>query len=90
MAAKTTKTLTLEQFKSVSGISTIEVFKAKETGKLYACDKATGEFLGMIAKDTDLTKPLMVFFMREDVDGKDTQEWLFFANGEPKEAIATL
>ena len=86
MAAKVVKTRTLSQFKAESKIETLEVFTSK-SGNQYACNKLNGEFVGMMSKDFDKSKDVVVHFMQAD----DTNEsWLFIANGEPKTADYTL
>lgn len=76
---KTTKTVTLEQFKASKSITKLSVYTSK-AGNLYACDQ-NGEFVGMLASDFDRTKPVLVHTMQNTSTG---ETWFFVANGEPK------
>ena len=86
MAVKTTKSVPLAQFKANTGISALDVFRSK-AGNLYACDKSTGDFVGMLADDFDKSKPALVHYM---ADEETSDTWLFIANGEPKSVEFTL
>lgn len=85
MNTKTTKTVTLEQFKASKSITKLSVYTSK-AGNLYACDQ-NGEFVGMLASDFDRSKPVMVHYMADATTG---DSWLFIANGEPKEETFSL
>ena len=80
--AKVVKTQTLSQFKAEAGVSTLSVFTSKNDNQ-YACDKATGRFIGMLSKDFDKSKDVIVHHM---VDEETGEAWLFICNGEPKVA----
>jgi hypothetical protein len=77
----------LEQFKTVRGIATLEIFTSKASGKKYVTDKATGEYIGMLAPDFDSKKHITVMSMADE-DTKET--WLFICNAAPRVAEDTL
>lgn len=83
MAQKVLHTWELAQFKSKFNVSALSIFKSRTTSKLYACDKTTGDFIGMLAADFDKTKPVVVIEMTDDESG---ETWKFIGNGEPREA----
>ena len=87
MSIKTLNTWTLDQFKASFNVDRIEVFTATASGKSYGKNKATGEFIGMMAKDFDKSKPVMIFEVTDEESG---ETWKFFGNGEPKEADYTM
>ena len=81
--AKVINSWTLEQFKTIKNISKLEIFTSKNTGKKYACNKATGEFVGMLSPDFNPQKDISVLEMSDETTG---EHWLFICNGEPREA----
>lgn len=87
MAAKTTKVLELQQFKTLNNIKALSIFTSKSTGKKYATDKETGDFIGMLSEDFDKAKPVVVFLMADEESG---ETWNFIANGEPREEDFSL
>ena len=82
---KTTKSVTLEQFKASKNITKLSVYTSR-AGNLYACDES-GEFIGMLASDFDRSKPVLVHTMADTTTG---DRWLFIANGEPKKETFSL
>ena len=85
MAIVTKKSNSLSVWKSANNVASISVKKSKKDN-LYAVNKDTEEFIGMLANDFDQTQPIMVHSMVDDETG-DT--WLFIANGSPaKEEFA--
>ena len=87
MEAKVAKSWTLSQFKTANGIDAIDVFKSRNTGKLYGCRRDNGEFIGMIADDLNKELPVRVLRMLNEETG---ETWDFICNGEPREALDTL
>jgi hypothetical protein len=79
--AKVVKTLELPQWKKVNNVSALSIFTGKTSGKKYAVNKETGDFIGMLSEDFDNTKPVVVFLMADDESG---ETWNFIANGEPR------
>ena len=84
--ATTTKVLSVANYKLSKGITALNVYTSKKSGKKYATTPV-GDFIGMIADDTDLTKPIVVMSMLDE----DTAEtWDFLCNGEERAPEATL
>lgn len=79
--AKVVKTLELPQWKKVNNVSALSIFTGKTSGKKYAVNKETGDFIGMLSEDFDNTKPVVVFLMANEETG---EQWNFIANGEPR------
>ena len=79
--AKVVKTLELPQWKKVNNVSALSIFTGKTSGKKYAVNKETGDFIGMLSEDFDPKKPVVVFLMADDESG---ETWNFIANGEPR------
>ena len=79
--AKVVKTLELPQWKKVNNVSALSIYTGRTSGKKYATNKETGDFIGMLSEDFDPKKPVIVFLM-EDEDNH--QQWNFIANGEPR------
>jgi hypothetical protein len=79
--AKVVKTLELPQWKKVNNVSALSIFTSRTSGKKYATNKETGDFIGMLSEDFDNTKPVVVFLMADDESG---ETWNFIANGEPR------
>ena len=79
--AKVVKTLELPQWKKVNNVSALSIFTGKTSGKKYAVNKETGDFIGMLSEDFDNTKPVVVFLMADD---ESEETWNFIANGEPR------
>ena len=84
--SKTSKVLSLAEFKSAEGITRLDVYTGKTSGKRYACDQR-GDFIGMLAEDFDSTKAIVVFYMQDEESG---ETWKFIANGEPRQPEFTL
>lgn len=85
MATTTVKVISLAQYKEAKSIARLDVFTSKK-GNKYAT-LPNGDFAGMLAEDIDLTKPIVVFTMRDE----DTAEvWDFIANGTPREPDASI
>ena len=85
--AKVIRTLELAQYKKNNGIVTLAVYTGKTSGKKYACNKDTGDYIGHLSEDFDPKKPVIVHTMQDD-DTQDT--WDFICNGEPREAEFTM
>ena len=79
--AKVVKTLELPQWKKVNNVSALSIFTSRTSGKKYATNKETGDFIGMLSEDFDNTKSVVVFLMADDESG---ETWNFIANGEPR------
>ena len=79
--AKVVKTLELPQWKKVNNVSALSIFTSRTSGKKYATNKETGDFIGMLSEDFDPKKPVVVFLMADDESG---ETWNFIANGEPR------
>ena len=79
--AKVVKTLELPQWKKVNNVGALSIFTSRTSGKKYATNKETGDFIGMLSEDFDNTKPVVVFLMADDESG---ETWNFIANGEPR------
>ena len=79
--AKVVKTLELPQWKKVNNVSALSIFTSRTSGKKYATNKETGDFIGMLSEDFDNTKPIVVFLMANEDTG---EQWNFIANGEPR------
>lgn len=79
--AKVVKTLDLPQWKKVNEVKALSIFTGKTSGKKYAVNKETGDFIGMLSEDFDNTKPVVVFLMADEESG---EQWNFIANGEPR------
>lgn len=86
MPTTTTRVLSVANFKASNKIDTINVYTSKKSGKRYATTTA-GDFIGMIADDTDLAQPVVVISMRDDESG---EIWDFLCNGTEREPDATL
>lgn len=82
----TTKVLSVANFKASRKIATINVYTSKKSGKKYATTP-TGDFIGMIADDTDLAKPIVVMSM---LDEETAEVWDFLCNGEERAPEATI
>ena len=79
--AKVVKTLELPQWKKVNNVSALSIFTSRTSGKKYATNKETGDFIGMLSEDFDPKKPVVVFLMADD---ESREQWDFIANGEPR------
>lgn len=80
----TTSSVLLKDFKESKGIRTMEVFESK-SGKFYACNKDTGEFIGMVQDNLDTSKPV---FVNTCVNDETKEDWLYISNA--REAKYTL
>ena len=78
--AKVVKTLELPQWKKVNNVSALSIFTSRTSGKKYATNKETGDFIGILSEDFDNTKPVVVFLMADE----SGETWNFIANGEPR------
>lgn len=79
--AKVVKTLELPQWKKVNNVSALSIFTSRTSGKKYATNKETGDFIGMLSEDFDPKKDVIVFLMADEETG---ERWNFIANGEPR------
>ena len=79
--AKVVKTLELPQWKKVNNVSALSIFTSRTSGKKYATNKETGDFIGMLSEDFEPKKPVIVFLMANEETG---EQWNFIANGEPR------
>ena len=84
--ATTTKVLSVANFKASRGITAINIYTSKKSGKRYATT-VTGDFIGMLAEDCDLAKDIVVMSMLDDESG---ETWDFLCNGTEREPEATL
>lgn len=86
MATTTTKVISVATYKTSHNIAKINVYTSKKSSKRYATTPA-GDFIGMIADDTDLAKPVVVMSMHDDETG---ESWDFLCNGEERQPDAVL
>jgi hypothetical protein len=85
MAIITNSTLFVSDYKEINGISRLDIFKSKTSGKFYATHP-DGTFVGMVSKDIDWEKPVSIITVTDDATG---ESWKFLGNTE-KEAVRTL
>ena len=79
--AKVVKTLELPQWKKVNNVSALSIFTSRTSGKKYATNKETGDFIGMLSNDFDPEKPVVVLLMENEETG---EQWNFIANEKPR------